>query len=187
MQKLLSLNANRKEMVSKLNQKLPAPIMGRRKAFTLIELLVVIAIIAILAAILLPVLQKAQQRAQGVQCMNNLHEIGYGWVMYNNDNNGYFPYNSTGAASGNVNWVSSDEDYSGGSDDTNYVKLVNSASSLLALSVTDPKVYHCPSDQSKNFGSTGLPRVRSYSMSQAIGPNNQGTCNWTRQVAKQHK
>jgi prepilin-type N-terminal cleavage/methylation domain-containing protein/prepilin-type processing-associated H-X9-DG protein len=175
MEKGLSLRKFNRETVSISNLKLPVPHKRRREAFTLIELLVVIAIIAILAAILLPVLEKAKERALGAQCMNNLHEIQMGWVMYNNDNNGKFPYNSTGSASGNVNWVSSDQDYSGASDDTNYQKLVDSRYSLLALGVTDPKVYHCPSDQSKNFGSTGIPRVRSYSMSQAIGPNNQAT------------
>jgi prepilin-type N-terminal cleavage/methylation domain-containing protein/prepilin-type processing-associated H-X9-DG protein len=147
----------------------------RFNAFTLIELLVVIAIIGILAGILLPVLEKAKERALGAQCMNNLHQIQLGWVMYNNDNIGKFPYNSTGNAAGDLNWVANDEDYSGSSDDTNYQKLVDSRYSQLAFAVTDPKVYHCPSDQSKNFGSTGLPRVRSYSMSQAIGPNNNGT------------
>jgi prepilin-type processing-associated H-X9-DG protein/prepilin-type N-terminal cleavage/methylation domain-containing protein len=47
-------------------------------ALTLVELLVVIAIIAILAALLLPALSHAKQRAQRIQCVGNLHQIGIG-------------------------------------------------------------------------------------------------------------
>jgi prepilin-type processing-associated H-X9-DG protein/prepilin-type N-terminal cleavage/methylation domain-containing protein len=47
-------------------------------AFTLVELLVVIAIIAILAALLLAAVSQSKRRAQQIQCVNNLHQIGIG-------------------------------------------------------------------------------------------------------------
>ena len=66
---------------------------GRHGAFTLIELLVVIAIIAILAAMLLPVLSKAKQKAQGISCINNLHQLTLAWISYSGDFNERLPLN----------------------------------------------------------------------------------------------
>jgi prepilin-type N-terminal cleavage/methylation domain-containing protein len=64
-------------------------IMRERKsgsAFTLIELLVVIAIIAILAALLLPTVSGSHHRTFRVGCLNNLHQISLGVLMYTEDN-----------------------------------------------------------------------------------------------------
>jgi prepilin-type N-terminal cleavage/methylation domain-containing protein len=142
-------------------------------AFTLIELLVVIIIIALLAAMLLPVLANAKLRATGTKCMSNEKQIIYAYKMYVDDYQGRLPYDVQGG--GSPNWIAGSEDYNGSAGDTDTTDLTDSSKAQLGPYVLkQAAIFRCPADKSCQFGTAGLPRIRSISMNQAIGYNGAG-------------
>ncbi len=63
----------------------------KKRGLTLVELLVVVAIIAILIALLLPGFVGAKSKAQRIQCVSNLRQIGLALHGYLADNHVYPP------------------------------------------------------------------------------------------------
>jgi len=83
-----------------------------KKAFSLIVLLVVISIISIILAILLPTLSKIKEKAYQINCLSNIKQINNAFIMYANNNQGFFPscapagtYNPNPFSYCNYDWI----------------------------------------------------------------------------------
>ena len=133
-----------------------------RGAFTLIELLVVITIIAIIAAMLFSALSRAKSAGQSTSCMNNLKQLQIGYLLYADENNDLQPPNKAAPDQlGGVRNLSGSWVVGNAKTDIN---TANIEAGVIFPYVKFAGVYRCPSDKSKMTGTSGLVRMRSYSL-----------------------
>ena len=128
-------------------------LLKQKKAFTLIELLVVIAIIAILAALLLPALAAAKRKAQRINCISNLKQVGVAFRLWEGDNNDKYPM----AVSTQYNGAREKIYVNNQSPEAPAGYNVNAVFVVMSNELSTPKILLCPSDggQGMNAGYLG--------------------------------
>src|SRR5208282_3035313 len=143
-------------------------ILKQKKAFTLIELLVVIAIIAILAAMLLPALAAAKRKAQKINCVNNLKQVGLAFRIWEGDNGDKYPMALNSTQGGAQDFIGNAGN--AGTPTKGFVS-VPYLYSTMSNELSTPKVLYCPSDSLRQVGSNFV--------ASAVAPATSGTFNNT--------
>jgi hypothetical protein len=157
-----------------------------RAGFSRVDLLGAIAGVAVIGSLAVSGSSTAKSTARAVQCLENGDQLIRAWAQYAQCNGGWLPPNTDDARYGN--WLGGDMftpgDYGPGfNDPTNYGEMNNTFTlasykgtfSAIGSYFNDYKICHCPADDSTGlFGglrgpAAAVPRVRSYSMSQAVG------------------
>ena len=132
----------------------------RNHALTLVEVLVVIVVLAVLVAMLLPALPDERIPAKRMNCINNLKQIHYAYIIWAGDHNDKFPMqvsitdtNGGGTmelASGRNAWI-------------NFAVMSNELST--------PKILWCPTDAGRIIATNFTTDFNNGKISYFVGLN----------------
>jgi len=158
------------------------------RAFTLTELLVVLVTLGLLTTLLLPALANNQSGStKAFQCLNNMRQLGLGWLLYSQDNHDRLMSNSDITGQSPLNWTcpaiggaAAALDSTTSSRNTNNTYLTIDAviygvrtTALMAHYVSNStNIYRCPADNDLSTSQLQLGwqyRIRSYAMDGAMG------------------
>jgi hypothetical protein len=109
---------------------------------TLVEVLVVVVVLAVLACLLLPALAAARKKAQKIQCVGHLMQIGLGFRIWEGNHTNLYPMSISTNLGGTLEYVASGETF-------RHFQVVSNE-------LSTPKMVVCPADvrqPAKDFGS----------------------------------
>lgn len=127
-------------------------ILKQKKAFTLIELLVVIAIIAILAALLLPALAAAKRKAQRINCVSNIKQVGVAFRLWEGDNGDKYPMAVSTTFGGAKEMIFNANNSAQPAQGT---YNVNNVFVVMSNECSTPKILYCPADNGNGMSGPG--------------------------------
>lgn len=142
-----------------------------RAAFTLPELGALVATLVLLGGLQVPLVTSNRASAQRAGCIDNLRDLSRAWTAFADDSGGVLAGNLDGGEAQNLmstnrTWAVGWLDQVNRSDNTNWTGLMQSQ---LGPYVASKESYRCPADRSLSRGTSGEPRVRSYSMNGYLG------------------
>lgn len=148
----------------------------RASGFTRTDLLSVAATAMLLGALQAATWGNAKVNTEAGVCLSNLRRLTTAWTQFAYDNNQNLAGDLSPVAPGS--WIAPGYlDYSARNpNNTNTLSLVGSPSAQLGTYTRNVRIYRCPSDESRitiqtGTGQTVVPRVRSYSMNNAMNIN----------------
>jgi len=123
---------------------------------TLVELLVVLAIITVLAAMMLPGMMRPRRDGGHIQCVNNLHQAGLAFRIWEGDNNDLYP-NAVSRTQGGA------MEYQSGPTLFHHLQVMSNE-------LSTPKVLICPQDTDRSrFIGTNFESLCNSNVSYFIG------------------
>ncbi|MGA2853716.1 MAG: prepilin-type N-terminal cleavage/methylation domain-containing protein [Verrucomicrobiota bacterium] len=124
-----------------------------KNGFTLVALLVIIAVIAILAAMMLPALARAKGKAQRINCVNNLKQIGLAYRIWEGDNGGKYPMDVPVAKGGTKEFIT-------GADTFRHFQVISNE-------LSTPRILVCPADT--RTAAANFVRLKNQNVSYFVG------------------
>jgi len=124
-----------------------------KSGFTFVALLVIIAVIAVLAAMLLPALASAKRKAQRINCVNNLKQLGLAYRIWEGDNGGKYPMDVPMAKGGTKEFIT-------GADTFRHFQVMSNE-------LSTPRILVCPADT--RTAAANFVRLKNQNVSYFVG------------------